>query len=149
MLPCVAACCSVLQCFRWLDSAPTSVCLSPKSIHDRRPAQGRDRDRNRIYLSCGSVLQCVAVCCNVLRCVAVCCRVWQGVAVCGSMWHCVALYCSVLQCVAVCYSVLRRYAIVVDLPETETEIQIETEIETRNKAQTDRQDRQTNRARHS
>jgi len=50
VLPCVAVCCSVLQC---------------GVAHSSRAAM----------TSCCSVLQCVAVCCSVLQCVAVCCSV--------------------------------------------------------------------------
>jgi len=76
---------------------------------------------------CGSVLQCVAVCCSVLRVPSgatgrgctladwlfatsfgseVRCSALQCVAVCCSTLQCVAVRCSVLQCVAVCCSVL-------------------------------------------
>ena len=41
---------------------------------------------------CGSVWQCVAVCCSMLQYVAVCC----------SMLQCVAVCCSVLQSVSQC-----------------------------------------------
>jgi len=37
---------------------------------------------------CGSVLQCVVVCCSVL----------QNVAVCGRVWQCVVVRCNALQC---------------------------------------------------
>ena len=82
--------------------------------------------------SCGSVLQCVVMCCRLLQCVAgcswrsvplarqvllqrvaVCCSVLQRVAVCCSVLQCVAACCSVLQCcsvsqgVALCRSVLQ------------------------------------------
>jgi len=45
-------------------------------------------------------------CCSVLQCVAVFCRVLQGVAV----LQCVAVYCSALQCVAACCSALQCVA---------------------------------------
>jgi len=83
VLPCVAVCCSVLQCV---------------VIHRFSP---------QIEVSLEIVfMMCVAVCCSVLPCVAVCCRVLQCVAVCSSVLHCVAVRCSALQCVAVRCSVL-------------------------------------------
>ena len=67
-------------------------------------------------VSCGSVLQCVAVCCSVLQCVAVCCSLICNLDIpyhiyirsvsCGSFLQCVAACCSVLQCVAVCCSLI-------------------------------------------
>ena len=60
-----------------------------------------------LWISLGSVLQHVAVCCSVLQCVAVCYSVLQCAAVCCSVLQCVAVCCSVLQCVAVCCSVMR------------------------------------------
>ena len=120
----VAACCSVLYCYRSL----TLSCFTRSS-------------GNKLFqftLHC-SVLQCVVVrcsvlqvCCSILQCVAVrqkfdtflirqivwkytlpiqipclavCCSVLQCVAVCCSVLQCVAVRCSVLQCVAVCCSV--------------------------------------------
>ena len=51
------------------------------------------------FISAGTVLQCVAVCCSALQCVAVRCSVSQRVAVCCSALQCVAVCCSELQCV--------------------------------------------------
>jgi len=81
-----------------------------------------------------SVLQCDAVCGSVWQCVAVCCSrvlqmmignsrngsAWKGqdcrrnvqyVAVCCNVLQCVALCCIVLQCVAVSCSVLQSVAV--------------------------------------
>ena len=52
---------------------------------------------------CGSVWQCVAMCC--VRCGVMCTLHFVSVAV--SCCKCVAVCCSVLQCVAVCCSVMR------------------------------------------
>jgi len=43
------------------------------------------RALSHLSVSCGHVLQCVAVCCSVLQCVALCCIVLQCVAVCCSV----------------------------------------------------------------
>jgi len=73
--------------------------------------------RDAVWCSVLSVLQCVAVWCSVPQCATVCysvlqCvagryRVLQGFEVCCSMLQCVAVCCSVLQYVAVCCSMLQ------------------------------------------
>jgi len=134
VLPCVAACCSVLQ----IKTIKTSrfrfdaqLCLVLESLF---------APLRRVAVCCSgcSVLNCVTVmllqvsvcytdihiqtyiyrhlesqlaqksllhCCSVLQCVAVCCSVLQCVAVCCSVLKCVAECCSVSQCVAECCSV--------------------------------------------
>ena len=66
---CVAACCSVLQCF--------PVC----GRNGGALAMARDCSGLPYVAVLGSVLQCVAVCCGVLQCVAVCRSVSQCIAV--------------------------------------------------------------------
>jgi len=59
ILPCVAVCCSVLQCFAVFGSVLQCVAV------------------------CCSVLQRTVLCCHALQCVAVCCSVLQWLIVCG------------------------------------------------------------------
>jgi hypothetical protein len=73
--PCVAVCCSLLQCAR--------VCYSVQVAR----------------LLCCIVLHCVAVCCIVLQCVAVCCSVLQ-VARLDVGSRCLSVFCGELQRVA-------------------------------------------------
>jgi len=81
--PCVAVCCSVLQCVAIGVLQCVAVCCS--AIHGK-------------CLLSFCVLQCVAMCCNVLQCVVVCCSV------------CVAVSYSVLQRVVMCCIVLQKCA---------------------------------------
>jgi len=60
-------CCSVLQ---YVAALSLYLC---RCIH-----------LTHAFITCCSVLQCVAVCCSVLQCVAVCCSVLQCAAVCCS-----------------------------------------------------------------
>ena len=108
--PCVAVCCSVLQCVAvtWIMHTAAHcntllhVAVTRDSFVSHYPC----------VAVCCSVLQCVAVCCSVLQCVAVCCSVLQCVAVCCSVLQCVAVCCCVLQYVAVCCSVLQLFSCV-------------------------------------
>ena len=82
LLPCFAACCSVLQ--------HVAVCCSvlPRCF----------------------VRRAIAVCCSVLQCIAVCCSVLPRRLVRKEPLPCVAQCYRMLQCVAVCCNVLQRVA---------------------------------------
>ena len=74
MLQCVAACCSVLQCVRqYLKSDPTSmmqrdaVCCSVLQVCCSVLNNSSQQTPLMRCSVCGSVLQCVAVCCSMLQ----------------------------------------------------------------------------------
>ena len=78
------------------------------------------------YVTCCSVLKCVAVCCRVMQCVAVCCSALQCVAVRCRVLQSHAVCCSVLQCVAVCYSVLQCVAVCCSVLQCVVDVTIES-----------------------
>jgi len=92
VLQCVALCCRVLQSVAVCCSALYLRCLITSALCKCHSLH----IRQRVAVSCCSILQCFTVCGSVLHCVALCCSVLQYLAVC----------CSVLQCVAVCRSML-------------------------------------------
>ena len=94
-----SVCRSVLQCMWQTDLHIPEVRLS----HGRRTEDMHHlRLLLHLFVSCCSVLQCVAVCCSVFQCVAVWCSVCYSVL--QRVLQCVAAY------VAACCSVLQRFA---------------------------------------
>ena len=77
----------------------------------KKPAKFQSAVTMCQFLSPGTTLYYMVLCCSVLQCVAVCCSVLQHVAVCCSVLRCVAVCCSVLQCVTLCCSMLQCVAV--------------------------------------
>jgi len=77
VLQCVVMCCSALRCVVMTQCACATCNIRMTDIRSMISAM---LQCVAVY-SCGSVLQCVAVCCSVLQCVVVWCRVLQCVAV--------------------------------------------------------------------
>jgi len=65
VLPCVAVCCSVLQC--------VVVMYKMKNNEAHQQLQGALIKMGG-HVVCCSVLQCVAVCCSLLQCLAMMCK---------------------------------------------------------------------------